>query len=625
MILYLKRDKISYFQSYKNYFLAIYLAFLGFPGGNLALILSSQPDVMQNATRILVTSGCVIAMVWGYVATKLYMYPETLSPKRIVSKPFRPIFLIYAIYLIPLALAVSIAWFDQSSIPRISTFQVNYVLEGASLPSSPIGPILIALGGVIVFTFTTYPLAILTRRRALVKDREVRSALMIIASVFGIISATLILGIGISGSGYSITGSTNFLSVVLIIVAVRAFRSPSFLKSFLGVVPSLQSSPTASRYDQMILIHEPGDEKFAPIAKYVIDGVNQKERVIYLYQGDVAIVDEGLSKEGVDVTQLMLKGALRVLPLGTLYPNRARLSDTPLEALQQLANEAKTLGKEGLRVILDYGDFTIRPMQKFVTHLIDPRWTTPDHRIHVLMAFESTTFRGEEASLAELERKIRTLDLSEARDTFSQTVGVSHNEIAGKKLLLEFDPQWDYDRMFKSVLNEIASNFERTVAFTRRDSPIYPLVRRQPAAKIFVLTSRVSFPKMESENLVLLPTYDTSLFLDALNKTIEAYAGSSFTIIFDNISHFVFTIGPERTYSLVRQALELMVSDKITAIFSMNSKAHDQKIVSTFENMFDVDIRYEEGRGPLIRRKTAGLLQDISEDRVGSTRIGPNY
>jgi hypothetical protein len=109
---------------------------------------------------------------------------------------------------------------------------------------------------------------------------------------------------------------------------------------------------------------------------------------------------------------------------------------------------------------------------------------------------------------------------------------------------------------------------------------------------------------MENENLFLLPTYDTSLLLDALNKTIEAYSGSSFTIIFDNISHFVFTLGPERTYSLVRQALELMVSDKITAFFSMNSKAHDQKVLSTFENMFDVEVIYETGaRNPEVRRK----------------------
>jgi hypothetical protein len=266
------------------------------------------------------------------------------------------------------------------------------------------------------------------------------------------------------------------------------------------------------------------------------------------------------------------------------------------------------LGNEGLSVILDYDDFTIRPLQKFVQHLTNPRWTSPDHSLHVLIAFDSTVFRGEEPSLAQLESKIRTLDLSESMDTLSRTVGLSHQEIAGKKLLFEFDPQSDHDQILKSILAEAASNFERTVVFTRKGRPVYSLAQRQPAAKIFVLTSRVSYPKVENENLVLLPSYDTSLTLDAMNKTIEAYAGSFFTIIFDSITHFVFTLGPERTYSLVRQALELMISDKITAIFLMNSKAHDQKIMSTFENMFDLEILDELGKQvPEIRKKVTAM------------------
>jgi len=47
-----------------------------------------------------------------------------------------------------------------------------------------------------------------------------------------------------------------------------------------------------------------------------------------------------------------------------------------------------------------------------------------------------------------------------------------------------------------------------------------------------------------------------------------------------------------------------MISDKITAIFTMNSRAHDPKITSTFENMFDLEILDEQGRGvPEIRKK----------------------
>jgi hypothetical protein len=604
MILFLVRNPLSYFQSYKNYFLAIYLAFLGFPAADLIPIVSSQPDWMRLAIQITATSGSSIAGIWGYVATKLYVYPETLSLKRLFSRPVRPMFAIYALYLIPMALAIVFGWTDSSAILASSSTQVTYVLEEVTLPAAQIGPVLLVTGFAVVVAFTSYPLAVLTRRRALVKDKDVRRALKIIASAFSIISVTLMSSIALSSFGYSITGPANLLSVILLVVAVDAFRKPTFLKSFLGVVPSLESSPTASRYDQTILLHGPGEEKFGPISKYIVEGVNSRERVIYFNNGDVALVTAGLSLQGVDVTRLMLKGALRIPPLGELYPARGLLDETPLQLVQQLAVEAKTLGNDGLRVILDYDDFVVRPLQKFVQHLTDPRWTSRDHSLHVLMAFSSAAFRGEEASLAELERKVRTVDLSESRDTFSQTVGLSHQEISGRKLLLESHPQADYERVFKSLLAETASNFERTVVFTRRDSPIYSLAIRHPGTKIFVLTSRVSFPKMENENLFLLPTYDTSLLLDALNKTIEAYSGSSFTIIFDSISHFVFTLGPERTYSLVRQALELMISDKITAIFSMNSKAHDQKVLSTFENMFDIELICEPGtRNPEVRKK----------------------
>lgn len=606
MILFLARDKLSYFQSYKNYFMAIYLVFLGFPIANLVIMTIPQPAFLQIATGVFVTSGTSIAVIWGYVATKLYMYPQTLSLRRMISKPIRPVFLVYVAYLVPMVLASLLAWLDPSQISTGPSDQVAYVFEGIISPSAHVSSTLLGLGGVIVVVFAAYPLAILSKRRSLVTDKEVRSALRIIALVFGLISATLITGIGVSSFGYSIIGLTDFGSVTLIIVAVRAFRKPTFLKSFLGVVPSLQSSPTASRYDQMILIHSPSEDKFGPIAKYVIDGVNRKERVVYFHDGDVNIVTDGLSRHGVDATRLMLKGSMRVAALGSAYPSRGKLDDTPLEAVGELAAEAQTLGYEGLRVIFDYDDFVIRPVQQFVKHLTDRRWTSPEHRLHVLMAFDSLAFKGEEASLADLERTVRTLDLSETRDTFSNTVGLSHEGISGRKLLLEFDPQWDYDRIFKSLLNETASNFERTVVFTRKDSPLYLLVKTQPAAKIFVMTSRVSYPKMENENLFLLPTYDSSLFLDALNKTIEAYSGSSFTIIFDNISHFVFTLGPDRTYSLVRQALELMISDRITAIFSMNSKAHDQKVLSTFENMFDLELVCEMGSPiPQIRKKLA--------------------
>ena len=608
MIFSLLRDPLSYFQSYKNYFVAIYLAFLSFPASDLVYIFSPDLTSMRFATQAFATSGSLIAILWGFVSTRLYLYPEPFSLKRVFSGSFRPIFVIYALYLVPMILGIVVTWTDSSAILTDPSNKVTYVLEGVTLPSANLGPILLGIGAILVTAFILYPLAVLSRLRSRFKDKEVRQALRIIASAFGAISVTLLVGMALSFLGYSIRGSANLLSVALIVVAIRAFRKPTFLKSFLGVVPSLESSPTASHSNQTILIHGPGTEKFGPISKYIIDGVSQHNRVIYFHHDDETIIREGLSQHGIDLKRYALKGSLRLQSLASIYPSRGMLEDTPIELAQELLAEAKTLGNEGLSVVLDYEDFAVRPLKKFVRHLTDPRWTSPDHSLHVLMAFDSAVFRGEEPSLAQLESRIRTLDLSETMDTFSRTVGLSHEEIAGRKLLLEFDPQGDSDRIFKSIFAESASNFQRTVVFTRKGRPVYSMAQRQPAAKVFVLTSRVSYPKIENENLVLLPSYDTSLLLDALNKTIEAYAGSSFTIVFDSITHFIFTLGPERTYSLVRQALELMISDKITAIFALNSKAHDQKTMATFENMFDLEIVSELGSAvPEIRKKITAM------------------
>src|SRR2546427_6995532 len=116
MILSLVRDPLSYFQSYKNYFLAIYLAFLSFPASDLIFIFSSDLSSMRLATQAFVTSGALIAIVWGFVSTRLYLYPEPFSLRRIISSPFRPIFFVYAIYLVPMIVGIVAGWAVPSAI-----------------------------------------------------------------------------------------------------------------------------------------------------------------------------------------------------------------------------------------------------------------------------------------------------------------------------------------------------------------------------------------------------------------------------------------------------------------------------------------------------------------------------
>ncbi len=578
-----------------------------FPVSDLGLISLSQIGqswLLRFAVQGYVTAGCSIATIWGYVATKLYLHPEPFSWKRALLNINRPVFLFQTLYLLPMLLGIATVWAYPPAISTDPAVHVTYVIDNVTLPSAEIGPLLLAIGALVVIAFTVYPFLVLTRLRSQIKDKEVRSALKIITFSFSLIAVTILIAVAIPSFGYSILGLSNLLSVGLLFVAVRAFRKPTFLKSFLGVVPSLESSPLVSHVDQVILLYPTEIDKFAPISKYIMDAVSQENRLFYFHDGDEAQLREDLLNHGVDVRQYMVSGLFTVVPLGSLYQKRGILDDTAIQYCVQLAEETRKLGKTGLKLILDFDEFTIRPIQRFVAHLTDNRWTSPDHFVHVLMAFHSNAFKGDDAALAELRSKVRIVDVSESMNVFSKTVGLSHSEIAGKKILLEFDPQSNYDRVLKTILAESASNFERTVIFTRRGSPIHGLVQRQPGAKIFELTSRVSYPKIESENRVLLPAYDTSLVLDALMRTIEAYLGSSFTIVFDDISHYMFTLGLDRAYSLVRQAIEVMVSNNITGIFTINSKAHEEKAIPTFEGLFDMEVICEPGlRVPEIRRR----------------------
>jgi hypothetical protein len=479
------------------------------------------------------------------------------------------------------------------------------VIDGTYYRAVGLSALLLTVSAIVITAFTVYSFVVLSRLRSQLRDREVRGALRVIARCFAAIATLLLFGYASASFGYSLLGVVHFACVILLFVAVTAFKRPTFLRAFLGLVPSLGPNPVVMRGDQIVLIYENDQSKITPVARFVNEGVNQQNRVLYFHSSDEASAREELSSNGVDVKHNLTKGNLRLPSIGSLYQGENLLDEeAAIGQVQELANETRALGKNGLRIIIDYGDTTKRPYQKFVNHITDRRWSTPDHFVQVMMTFANRAFENEQATLDLLKSKVPVIDLTESSDVFSRTVGLSHDEIAGQKILLEYDPLSGYEKILRSLATEAASNFEKVVLFTRMDSPIHSAMEDELGLKMFVLTSRVSYPKVESENVVLIPAFDSSLILDSMNKTIEAYASTPFTIIFDNISHQIFTLGTERAHSFVRQGLELMVSNRITGVFLLNYPAHDTKTVSMFENLFDLELISRPGaRIPEVRKK----------------------
>lgn len=615
MIIYILFNRVSYFKPFRTYFILIYAGFLPFLAREAILILPDKPDVdlVRVSTELMVSAALGIAVVWGHLATRLYMYPERYSIRGVLSFSRKPAHLLFQLYLCLMAVAFVATWTISgiSLGPGLLYPGLYYPLEDARFPGAAVlfGQFFLPLmAGLVVFPFIVYPNFVLFRLRSQLKDQEVRDSLRTFAVVFGAVSGLLLGFHAIGTLGISLIGLGNVLDVILLTIVVRAFRKPSFLKAFLGVVPSFVAS-AAVREDQTVIVYADQTKKFGPFSRFIVEGVNRGQQVVCFYHGDERLVNDELEKNGVNVSSLILRGSLRLLPLQSLSQHHGYYDEpSDFGILKQLEGEARSQGKEGLRVLLDYGDILRQPLRNVVEHVTDTRWTRPDHFVNILMAFEKEAINNQEA-LALLKRSVQVLDLAETPEVFSRTLGLTHNQIAGKKILLEYDPLSDLDKMLKAFVAEAASNLERTVVFTRTDGPAQSLVGSAPGLKMLLLTTKVSKPSIERENLVLLPAYDSSLILDSLDKTIETYAEGHFTVIFDNITHMIFMLGQERAYGLVRQALELMISNGITAIFLLNLKAHDQKTISNFESLFDIEIESRPGtRVPEVRKKVRMAL-----------------
>lgn len=604
MILLLAVNRTSYFRPYRNYFMFIYGAFLIFPIRELLMIFLTDPLILRTSSNAMVGGAVTIALSWGYLATKLYKYPKRFSLRTAIHAPFKSIQFMYVLYTLPMAVTLAASFLLPGAIDT-SPYKANYFFSNTNSTVVRFSPEFLAIAGSVVVVFVAYPLAVLASLRSQLRDREVRYSLKVIASCFGMISGLLLTLNALASFGLSITGVGNLLSVSLLIIADRAFSRPTFLKAFLGVVPPIESLNRDRHGDIRVRIYRKEDEKFSPIVKFVSEGLNQGSLVAYFYRGDAAAIWEGLSRHGFDQRRYSANTSLQLIPFSTLYQDESTASgEGALGIINKLAEESMAIGRNGLKIVVDFGQFASKPFEKFVDHLSDPRWTNVGNYIGILMTFSATAFEGQPNALPLLKSKIDTAELSDLVDSFSKSIGFSHSEIAGKKMLLEYEPSSDYERILTSLLSESSSNFERAALFTRRDSPIYSLLSEQAGAKVFVLTSRVSYPKLEEGNRVLLPAYEGALLLDALNKTIQAYAGASVIIVFDSISHNIFTLGPDKALSLVRQAMEMMISDKVTVVFLMNIAAHDPKITSTFESVFDLAVVCKDGaRIPQVKRR----------------------
>ncbi|MFQ6074059.1 MAG: hypothetical protein ACE5KC_02455, partial [Candidatus Bathyarchaeia archaeon] len=203
-------------------------------------------------------------------------------------------------------------------------------------------------------------------------------------------------------------------------------------------------------------------------------------------------------------------------------------------------------------------------------------------------------------------------DLSRYRDAFSKRIGVNHQGIIGRKILLEFDPVLRYEKNVKDFVVEALANHEPIALFTTRGSSIHTSLKEKRGVKFFCLTKQVSAPKQLSESETLIPSSDTSLMLGFFDKTLKAHPHGIINLVFDSLSDLVLSIGFDKTYHFVRYVTEMLEPSRATALFLLNRTAHDLKVVSTLRSLFGNQISLGKGGIEILKfpqAEAAGTLK----------------
>ncbi len=380
--------------------------------------------------------------------------------------------------------------------------------------------------------------------------------------------------------------------------------------------------------ESIILTYTSKADKMKVFSAFIREGLENGDSVNYFYPDEEKeTVRPKLKEHGVNVEKYEKDGALLMISLTEDFMPNGKLDfEKAVTAGLNRWAEAKRKGYNHVRDIEDVGDFSFvnGQWQKYVKeYWHDPRWDDPnisawvksDKAVGVVydpFLMEITAINVEHMTETEVNEILkafgeefmapaRCIDLLEDSGLFSRSIGLTHDRLTGRRILLEFDPVSNYEKIVDRLARESAANVEPLFVFTSSTSPIHTYLAKQSTIKLFLTSISTSTPKSASENEMLLPAKNAPLVLDAISKVLETYANANVCFVFDILSELLTTIGREKTFTFLRHALDMLSSEKITSLFLLNTSAHQTEVVSLLRNLFSNQLTYDKNGLEIIK------------------------
>ena len=177
------------------------------------------------------------------------------------------------------------------------------------------------------------------------------------------------------------------------------------------------------------------------------------------------------------------------------------------------------------------------------------------------------------------------LTSKEDENTFSSKFGMMHKDLIGKVILLEFDPRRRYEKLISGFAKECTAHSEECIVFTRYGSKVY-----REILPLGIKIVKLTYVRRTGEDYALIT--DRVQILDVMNRL----SGPLTSIIFDNLSDLIVSMGEREAYMFAVQALEILSKGHAPSLFLINGEAHDKKIIKAFEGAFNMVISNLRGK-----------------------------
>jgi len=177
--------------------------------------------------------------------------------------------------------------------------------------------------------------------------------------------------------------------------------------------------------------------------------------------------------------------------------------------------------------------------------------------------------------------------ITEARASgFSRRLGIENGKLRGKKMLLEFDPRSAYEKIVVDFAVECGFHHEAVVVATHQGSAVMHGLEDYKNVKLLVLDPRAVF---------------------SFSPLLSKYPDERLSLVFDSLTDAVMMVedveAQQRSlYTFTQNSLRLLDNDRITALFLLNTEAHDPKSVASVRGLFNYQITYNAGGAAIMRQ-----------------------